>query len=211
MPFGALQCVSVRECERRSLNEVGEIAEFARKLESCVLDFESCAFNRTLPPLQRVFGCFQIGFANLGQFWANSGTVNASETGQTTSPINWQGIAVMTTRKRPTIVVRRIKVNRRSKITGYLSLRQALRHEYGHAFADLYRSLTRNKTFQSAFYGAYDNSRIPYVSRPCEIYADCFADFVRCRGIRSAVFSSPAERRQWRFVESLAKAVRRNP
>ena len=87
--FCALQCVSVRECERGSLNEVGEIAEFVPKLESCVLDFESCAFNRTLPPLQRVFGCFQIGFANLGQFWANSGTVNASETGQTTSPINW--------------------------------------------------------------------------------------------------------------------------
>ena len=48
----------------------------------------------------------------------------------------------------------------------------------------------------AAFYGAYDNSRIPYVSRPCEISADCFAYFVRCRGIRPAVFSSRAERRQ---------------
>ena len=52
--FGALQCVSVRECERGALNEVGEIAEFVQNPETCALHFESCVFNRSLPPLPKI-------------------------------------------------------------------------------------------------------------------------------------------------------------
>jgi len=93
----------------------------------------------------------------------------------------------------------------------YISLRQVIRHEYGHAIADLYRKLTRNAGFGRAFGGSYDNHRIAHGDHPCEIYADTFADFLRREGSRPAGLKCPVARQQWRFVDSMIKAIRRNP
>lgn len=64
----------------------------------------------------------------------------------------------------------------------YYSLRNTLRHEYGHAYADVYRRLTQTRAFHQTFGGAYGDWSAPYEDRPSERFADSFADFVRKQG-----------------------------
>jgi hypothetical protein len=98
-------------------------------------------------------------------------------------------------------------------------LRDVIRHEYGHAVADLYPKLSRSKAFRQAFGASYDRgARVTaydpekHVSKyastqPAEDFCEVFMLYVKHRGRLPARFDTPAIRRKWAFVEHLVSHI----
>jgi hypothetical protein len=99
------------------------------------------------------------------------------------------------------------------------SLRDVVRHEYGHAAAHYYPSLIiRSPRFTEIFGGRYSRHTSiggpvsDYVSdyaadAPAEDFAETFKVFVRCQGVVPPVYNSHAIRRKWQFVSDAAKII----
>jgi len=99
-------------------------------------------------------------------------------------------------------------------------LRDVIRHEYGHAVADLYPQLIRSRDFVQVFGGSYagkhrgkrHESMEDYASsyaatRPCEDFAETWMYYVKHRGQLPRRFGNRAIRRKWRFVGRLVRAI----
>jgi hypothetical protein len=99
------------------------------------------------------------------------------------------------------------------------SLRDVIRHEYGHATAHYYPALVqRSSRFRGAFGGGYwdegsagggDGDFVSTYARtnPSEDFAETFMLYLRHRGRLPSRFSSAGVRRKWRFVADLAGVV----
>jgi len=98
------------------------------------------------------------------------------------------------------------------------TLRDILRHEYGHAVADQNRGLIRSKHFRIAF-GSGHNDEIPSKYCPskhvteyaatdsCEDFAEVFMFFLKHEGRNPKRFQSPAILAKWKFVETLCQKI----
>lgn len=100
-----------------------------------------------------------------------------------------------------------------------LSVRQILRHEYGHALAYQYRRLMRSRLFSNAFElhhekeqaSEYDEEKhvtVYAATRPYEDFAEVFAEYVKYQGDIPAYYATPAIRRKWDFVRRLCSQVK---
>jgi len=99
------------------------------------------------------------------------------------------------------------------------SLRDLIRHEYGHAVAHSYPALIqRSARFRSVFGGRYFGEHdtfwesSDYVSdyareSPMEDFAETFMCFLRHGGTRPGQFSSRVMRKKWRFIRDLCRLV----
>ncbi|MGB0713820.1 MAG: hypothetical protein ACPGUC_09700 [Gammaproteobacteria bacterium] len=116
-----------------------------------------------------------------------------------------------------------ISLSRLSAAMGFgqgCGLRDILRHEYGHAVADVYPKLSRSKAFRQAFGASYDRGEriAPYnpeqhVTRyastePAEDFCEVFMYYVKHRGRLPARFDTPVIRRKWAYVEQLVRTIR---
>jgi hypothetical protein len=100
----------------------------------------------------------------------------------------------------------------------YCSLRNVLRHEYGHALADTHRGLFRSREFVSAF-GASHEAEIEWefdpehhVSRyaatsPMEDFAETFMLYVAHSGAMPRHLDTTVIRTKWRFIRLLGSHV----
>jgi hypothetical protein len=97
------------------------------------------------------------------------------------------------------------------------SLRDVVRHEYGHAVEYHYPMLaTRSKRFKSAFCGPYpgnyeENEHI-YVTENAateqtEDFADTFEIFVRHGGEIPSKLNTPHIKRKWNFIAELCEVI----
>jgi len=96
-----------------------------------------------------------------------------------------------------------------------LTLRDVLRHSYGHAYAETHREALQTDAFIAAFQDAYTSSVswrydpdvhiTPYAAKgPAEDFAEVFMEFVARKGKRPRHFSSEAIITKWRYVASLS-------
>ena len=102
---------------------------------------------------------------------------------------------------------------------GRMTLRDLLRHEYGHAVADTNRALIRSRRFTDAF-GTPHDSEIPsdyledehvtaYAAKDSsEDFAEVFRYHLKHRGRLPSRFQTLAIRRKWSFVSRLIKKIR---
>ena len=100
-------------------------------------------------------------------------------------------------------------------------LRDVVRHEYGHAVADLYPNLSRTSSFRWTF-GRYDHGKrlrayapehhvTPYAStRPCEDFAEVFMFYIKTRGKLPSRFDTRIIRSKWDFVSRYVKSIARS-
>ena len=102
----------------------------------------------------------------------------------------------------------------------YVSLRDVLRHEYGHAVADTHQPLIRTPEFAFAFgdshHWATSSDYDPEVfvttyaaTATGEDFAETFMYFLKHKGRLPARFSTPAIRKKWQFVRRLGAQIRR--
>ena len=101
------------------------------------------------------------------------------------------------------------------------SLRNLVRHEYGHALAHEYPQLIqRSARFVDVFGGRYYDGDFPddwdsdfvsdYASTsPCEDFAETFALYLQKGGILPDGFDYPGIRRKWKFIRDAARIIAR--
>lgn len=104
----------------------------------------------------------------------------------------------------------------------YFSLRNVLRHEYGHALADRYPGLIKSSGGFTRIFGGSYKSRKPagaynplkHVSgyaatRPCEDFAESFAHFVKSKGDIARYCHLPGVFMKMCFVSKLSEKLSR--
>jgi hypothetical protein len=102
---------------------------------------------------------------------------------------------------------------------GYVSLRDVLRHEYGHAIADVWPKLITSHDFKAAFGAPHDSDSstdfIPgchmtdyAATSPAEDFAETLMIFLRDKGRLRPWYQTPPIRRKWRFIRKLCRAIR---
>jgi hypothetical protein len=101
------------------------------------------------------------------------------------------------------------------------SLRDVLRHEYGHAFAVEHPShIRRSKEFRATFGAAYDDEEPPYsydpkmhvskyaATAPYEDFAETFMTYVKYGGKIHRFKNRPVLHKKMKFIQTLASKVR---
>ena len=100
----------------------------------------------------------------------------------------------------------------------YTSLRDVLRHEYGHALADTHRGLIRSARFTDAFGGPhgwdteFEYDPLFHVSRyaaaaTAEDFAELFMLYVRHGGALPKRFATEPIRGKWGYLAALRTAI----
>lgn len=101
------------------------------------------------------------------------------------------------------------------------SLRDVVRHEYGHAVAHYYPALIRrSQRFTSAFGERYDSEGLETnTNKPSEFvtsyaltnasedFAETFMMYLRYRGKLPIKFNSVAIKRKWKFIANVSKVI----
>jgi len=102
---------------------------------------------------------------------------------------------------------------------GIFSLRDVIRHEYGHAVAHYYPAMIqRSKRFSETFNGRYfgghtyafdarDCVSTYAMTSPMEDFAETFMLYVKHKGRMPAKFKSEAIARKWQFVADLTERI----
>ena len=99
-----------------------------------------------------------------------------------------------------------------------LSLRDLLRHEYGHALADNHRGLIRSRQFRNAFGTHHDDTEPArydpdqhvsgYASTSAsEDFAETFMYYVKHKGKLPKAFKVPKIKEKWSFVRQLCSQI----
>lgn len=99
-------------------------------------------------------------------------------------------------------------------------IRQVLRHEFAHAFADTHRGLIRSSRFTDAFGAAHswkfawkydpEHHVSDYASSaPAEDFAETFMHYIGHQGALPNKWNTPSIRRKWRFIRDLARAAQK--
>ena len=99
-----------------------------------------------------------------------------------------------------------------------MPLRAVLRHEFGHALADMHRGLFRSRRFSDVFGAAHDSDcEWEYdpehhiteyaASDPSEDFAEVFRFYLRHKGRLPRRMATAPIRRKWRFIDELRKAI----
>lgn len=101
----------------------------------------------------------------------------------------------------------------------YISTTDVLRHEYGHAYADVNRRRIETKRFERAFGYPHDwwdgyemdydpkHHVTPYAATaPGEDFAEVFWLYLKHKGKLPRRLDTPSIRKKWEFVASLRKA-----
>ena len=98
------------------------------------------------------------------------------------------------------------------------SLRDILRHEYGHAVAHYYPALINGKRFQEVFGGKYNDDDFSedwdgdFVSDyattcPMEDFAETFMVFLRTKGSLPLRFATPSIKKKWKFIRDMGRVA----
>lgn len=94
-----------------------------------------------------------------------------------------------------------------------------LRHEYGHALANIYKGLIRSRPFTSAFGASYDNDTrfdygpdfhvTPYAAtNASEDFAETFMLFLKYGGRLPEHLDTQLIHRKWRFIARFCGSIR---
>ncbi len=97
----------------------------------------------------------------------------------------------------------------------YVSLKDILRHEYGHAFAYCNKKLISTIEFKNAFGGIHNNVELfeynpnHFVSKyaalnTMEDFAETFMYYLEYSGILATKFNHPIIARKWKFISHLS-------
>jgi hypothetical protein len=100
----------------------------------------------------------------------------------------------------------------------YTSLRDVLRHEYGHAIADTHRGLLRSRRFADAFgshhtwdfaweYDPCFHVTVYAATSPAEDFAEVFMQYLKYGGKIPTKFRTPSIVAKWKYIHSLGKAI----
>ena len=118
------------------------------------------------------------------------------------------------------ICIPAVGLARLSRVFGceHTSLRDVLRHEYGHVVADVHRGLMRSRQFRAAFGDGhhwnqgYEYDPAVFVSEyatkaPAEDFAETFMFYLKHRGVLPGWFRREAIRRKWQFVKAVSGCI----
>ena len=118
------------------------------------------------------------------------------------------------------IMIPKIKLYPPCKMLRYRDdLVDTLRHEYGHALAELHSGVVRKLRFAQVFGAGYENRSYGFVYDPkhhvseyassyaCEDFAETFSLFIRTRGNVPSWANYPAIRGKWKFIESVRERL----
>lgn len=113
-----------------------------------------------------------------------------------------------------------VSLGRLAQLIGWekVSLRDVLRHEYGHGIAHCYPGLIRSGQFVRAFDAAHTADAptefvhgkfvTEYASTsPSEDFAETFMVYLKYHGRIPDRFATPAINRKWRFIQRLARHI----
>lgn len=98
-------------------------------------------------------------------------------------------------------------------------LRDVLRHEYGHAVADMHRSLVKGAEFRKAFGGSHDSNKwysydderhvSPYASNSIsEDFAEVFMFYIKHKGRIPKAFDTPSISKKWKYISAICQLLK---